>query len=88
MAEINLTQLPAPKAIEEFSFEQIFARKKAALIALCPDSTRAAIAAALELESEPLTIDLQQQAYQELLLRQRINEATAANMLALATGSD
>ena len=30
MAEINLTQLPAPKAIEEFSFEQIFARKKAA----------------------------------------------------------
>ena len=88
MAEIDLTQLPAPKAIEEFSFETIFKRKKTALIALCPDATRAAIAAALELESEPLTIDLQQQAYQELLLRQRINEATAANMLALATGSD
>lgn len=88
MAEIDLTQLPAPKAIEEFTFEQIFARKKAALTDLCPDGTRAAIAAALELESEPLTIDLQQQAYQEMLLRQRVNEATAANMLALATGSD
>ena len=88
MAEIDLTQLPAPKAIEELSFEAIFERKKSALIALCPDSTRAAIAAALALESEPLTIDLQQQAYQELLLRQRINEAAAANMLALATGSD
>ena len=53
-----------------------------------PDLDNRAIAAALELESEPLTIDLQQQAYQELLLRQRINEATAANMLALATGTD
>ena len=88
MAEIDLTQLPAPKAIEEFDFETIFARKKSALIALCPEQTRAAIAAALELESDPLTIDLQQQAYQELLLRQRVNEATAANMLALATGTD
>ena len=88
MAEIDLTQLPAPRAIEEFDFETIFARKKAALISLCPESARAAIAATLELESEPLTIDLQQQAYQELLLRQRINEATAANMLALSTGAD
>ena len=88
MAEIDLTSLPAPDAIETLDFETIFARKKAALIELCPEATRASIAATLELESEPLTIDLQQQAYQELLLRQRINEATAANMLALATGSD
>lgn len=88
MAEIDLTQLPAPKAIEEFDFETIFERKKNALIALCPESVRAAMTAALALESDPLTIDLQQQAYQELLLRQRVNEATAANMLALATGAD
>ena len=88
MAEIDLTSLPAPDAIELLDFETIFERKKAALIELCPDETRASIAATLELESEPLTIDLQQQAYQELLLRQRINEATAANMLALAAGSD
>lgn len=88
MAEIDITQLPAPKAIEEIGFEELFARKKAALIELCPEAAREAIAAALELESEPLTIDLQQQAYQELLLRQRVNEAAAATMLALATGAD
>ncbi|XXQ68947.1 baseplate assembly protein [Neisseriaceae bacterium B1] len=88
MQEIDLTQLPAPDAIEQFDFETIFARKKQQLIALCPENIRAVIAATLELESEPLTIDLQQQAYSELLVRQRINEATRANFLALATGAD
>lgn len=86
--EIDLTQLPAPDAVEVFSFEQIFARKKQQLIALCPESIRTVIAATLELESEPLTIDLQQQAYSEMMVRQRINEATRAGFLALATGAD
>lgn len=86
--EIDLTQLPAPDAVEVFSFEQIFARKKQQLIALCPESIRTVIAATLELESEPLTIDLQQQAYSEMLVRQRINEATRAGFLALAAGAD
>lgn len=86
--EIDLTQLPAPDAIEQFDFETILARKKQQLIVLCPESIRDVIAATLELESEPLTIDLQQQAYSEMLLRQRINEATRANFLALATGTD
>lgn len=86
--EIDLTRLPAPKAIEEISFEELFAERKARLIALCPESVRDAVAAALELESEPLTIDLQQAAYQEMLLRQRINEAAAATMLAFAADSD
>ena len=88
MAEIDLTQLPAPDAIEQFDFETILARKKQQLIELCPENIRDVIAATLELESEPLTIDLQQQAYSEMLLRQRINEATRANFLALATGAD
>ena len=86
--EIDLTQLPAPAAVEEFNFEQIFERKKTALIALCPEHIRQAVAATLQLESEPLTIDLQQQAYAEMLLRQRINEATRAGFLALAEGAD
>ena len=60
--EIDLTQLPAPDVIETVSFEDIFARKKQRLIALMPAAARAAVAAALELESEPLTADLQQQA--------------------------
>lgn len=88
ITEIDLSQLPAPDAVETFSFEEIFARKKARLIELVPDHIRTAITAALELESEPLTIDLQQQAYQEMLVRQRINEASRAGFLALAQGAD
>lgn len=88
MENNRLSQLPAPAAIEETDFESIFARKKAALVALCPESIRETVAQTLELESEPLTIDLQQQAYQELLVRNRINEAVKANLLAYAQGSD
>ncbi|MRN37205.1 baseplate protein [Neisseria sp. N95_16] len=88
MAEIDLTRLPAPDAIEQLDFETIFARKKKQLIELCPDSIKPAIEKTLELESEPLTIDLQQQAYSEMLIRHRINEATKAGFLALATGTD
>lgn len=88
MTEIDLSRLPPPKAIEEFSFEAIFERKKSRLISLVPAPMRESLTAVLALESEPLTIDLQQQAYSEMLLRQRINEATAATMLALASGSD
>ena len=88
MAEIDLTRLPAPKVIEELDFETIFERKKNALLELVPSSVRETIAATLSLESEPLTIDLQQQAYQEMILRQRINQATASTLLAFAQGSD
>lgn len=88
MSEIDLSQLPTPKAIEELDFETLFARRKQRLVDLCPDSIKNVVAATLELESEPLTIDLQQQAYSELLLRQRINEAARATFLAFAEGSD
>ena len=88
MAEIDLTRLPAPKVIEELDFETIFERKKTALLELVPSSVRETIAATLSLESEPLTIDLQQQAYQEMILRQRINQAAASTLLAFAQGSD
>ncbi|NUV25651.1 hypothetical protein MS6204_04603 [Escherichia coli] len=42
----------------------------------------------LELESEPATKLLQENAYRELLLRQRINEAAQAVMVAYAMGGD
>ena len=88
MAEIDLTRLPSPKVIEELDFETIFERKKNALLELIPSSVRETIAATLSLESEPLTIDLQQQAYHEMILRQRINQAAASTLLAFAQGSD
>ncbi len=42
----------------------------------------------LALESEPIVKNLQENTYREVLLRQRINEAAQAAMLAYAIGSD
>lgn len=85
---IDLSQLPSPHVVEELSFEEIYAARKAAFIALHPEEERPAVAELLKFESEPIVKLLQENAYRELLLRQRVNEAAQAVMLAYATGSD
>lgn len=80
---IDLTQIPAPAVVEALSFDTVYAQLKAQAIALAPE-----LEAALGYESEPVTKLLQACAYRELLLRQRINDAAHATMLAYATGSD
>ena len=85
---IDLSQLPAPKVIEPLDFEAILAARKAALLALYPEDQQADVAARLELESEPLNKLLQENAYREVMLRQRINDAARGVMLAFASGSD
>ncbi|AMC35324.1 baseplate assembly protein [Janthinobacterium sp. B9-8] len=81
--EVDLSRLPPPNLIEALDFETIFNERKAALIALYPDA-----AAVLTLESEPLTKLLQENAYREVIQRQRINERGAACMLAFSQGTD
>lgn len=88
MPTIDLSQLPSPTIIEALDFETILADVKAMMVAAFPEDQQAAVAAALTLESEPLTIIAQAMAYRELLLRQRINEGAAACMLSHATGDD
>jgi phage-related baseplate assembly protein len=85
---IDLAQLPAPQIVEQIDFEQILAERKAYAISLWPVEEQAEIAARLALESEPLTKLLQENAYRETVWRQRVNEASVANMLALAKGTD
>jgi phage-related baseplate assembly protein len=85
---IDLSQLPAPAVVETLDYETIFSERKAALLALLPDDTRSSVAEVLALESEPLTKLLQEGAYRELLLRQRVNEAAKASLLAYAEGTD
>ncbi|PHV11314.1 baseplate assembly protein [Chitinimonas sp. BJB300] len=86
---IDINALPAPKVVEPLDYETLFSQRKAALLARQTDPERAkALAATLALESEPLTILLQESAYREVLLRQRINDASLAGMLAYATGAD
>ncbi|WOE82632.1 baseplate J/gp47 family protein [Pseudomonas protegens] len=85
---IDLGQLPAPQIVEQIDYEQILAERKAYAISLWPAEEQAEIAARLALESEPLTKLLQENAYRETIWRQRVNEASVANMLALAKNSD
>lgn len=88
MPTIDLSQLPSPTIIEALDFESILSEVKAVIVAAFPADQQSAVAAALGLESEPLTIIAQTVAYRELLLRQRINEGVAACMLSHATGDD
>lgn len=85
---LDMSQLPAPNVIEALNFESIFAARKARLISLFPTEKQAEITTTLSLESEPLVKLLQENAYEVLLLRQRINEAARATMLAFAAGAD
>lgn len=85
---IDLTQLPAPSVVEALDFEAILATRKAHLVSLLPEAERAAVTALLELESEPATKLLEENAYQETILRNRVNDAGKAVMLAFALDGD
>ncbi|PWC12645.1 baseplate assembly protein [Brenneria corticis] len=88
MAMIDLSQLPAPAVVEELDYETIYEERKATLLSLYPEDQRAAVARTLTLESEPLVKLLQENAYRELLWRQRVNEAARAVMVAFAQDDD
>lgn len=85
---IDLSQLPAPNVIEPLDYETLLAERKARLIALHPEEEQEAVAELLALESEPTVKLLQENTYRELLLRQRINEAARAVMIAFANDED
>lgn len=85
---IDLSQLPSPTVVEQLDYEEILAERRQALLDLVPASQRAEVEATLERESEPLTKLLQENAYRELVWRQRVNEAAKAVMLAYAKKDD
>lgn len=85
---IDLSLLTAPTVIESLSYEAILAERKQYLISLYPPAEQENITATLAFESEPIVKLLQESAYRELLLRNRVNTAAAAVMLAFAKGAD
>lgn len=85
---IDLSLLTAPTVIESLNYEAILAERKQYLISLYPLEEQESITATLALESEPIVKLLQESAYRELLLRNRVNTAAAAVMLAFAGGAD
>lgn len=88
MPIIDLSQLPAPDVVEVLDFEVILAERKATLISLFPEEQQEAVARTLALESDPLVKYLEENAYREVIWRQRVNDAARANMLAYAIKND
>lgn len=79
--QVDLAQLAAPDVVETLDFEAILAAEVADLQAR--DTTYTAL-----LESDPSYKNLEVNSYREVLVRQRVNDAARAVMLAYATGAD
>ncbi|MBY5930787.1 baseplate J/gp47 family protein [Halomonas sp. DP8Y7-3] len=78
---IDLSRLPVPNIIEEVDYEAILSEQLADLSARFPGFDVPA-------ESDPAHKILEVTAYRELLVRQRVNEAARAVMLAYALDED
>lgn len=78
---VNLAELQPPGVVETLSFEAILSSMLSDLQAR--DSTFTAL-----VESDPAYKILEVAAYREFLLRQRVNDAARAVMLAFASGTD
>jgi phage-related baseplate assembly protein len=77
----DLESLPTPAVIEPLSFETIFTELQTEFQSRYPDYSAL-------LASDPAVKLLEVAAYREVLLRNRINTAAKASLLAFATGSD
>lgn len=78
---LDLASLPPPQVVETLSYDDLFRRKLETLLALDPSFSAL-------VESDPAIKLLESDAYDELILRQRINDAARARLLAFAAGSD
>jgi phage-related baseplate assembly protein len=78
---IDLSQIQPPDVVETLDYEAILAGMLADLRMRAPSFDAL-------VESDPAYKILEVCAYRELLLRQRVNDASCAVMLAFATGSD
>ena len=78
---VDLSRLAAPDVVEPLDYETILAAMKADLVAREPAFDQLG-------DADPAIKVLQVAAYRELLLRQRVNEACRAVMVASATGAD
>lgn len=77
---VDLSKLPAPAVVEALEYEAVLADLIATTKVLMPDF--------VVRESDPAVKILEIVAYRELLLRQRVNDAARAVMVAYAEGDD
>ncbi|WP_281545901.1 baseplate J/gp47 family protein [Grimontia sp. SpTr1] len=78
---INLAELPSPNVVEALDYEAI-------LTEMLADLKRRAPAFSATVESDPAYKILEVAAYREMLLRQRVNDAARAVMVAYAKDND
>ncbi|WP_421424137.1 baseplate J/gp47 family protein [Agrobacterium rosae] len=86
-----LSQLPPPQVVEQLDYEILLARQSdkfkalwSAVRAANPDANLPDYDVAM-LETDPPVIVNEAESYRELLMRQRVNEAAVARLLAFAT---
>lgn len=87
-ASPNLAGLPPPDALGAVDYEAMLAARIADLKARLTAAGLPDVAARLDSEAEPLTIGQETDSHGEMLLRQRVNEAVLANMIAYATDAN
>ena len=88
MSTVDFSQLPTPNLITELDFDAIFAERKEKFIALFEASEQDQWRTILNRESDPVTKLLQENAYLELLYRNKCNADARALLIAYAEGSD
>lgn len=88
MSTVDFSQLPQPNLIEELDFERIFNTRKEKFISLYPSSEQDAWRITLERESDPVCKLLEENAYLELLYRNKLNNDARALLLAYSTDAD
>ncbi|AOT09349.1 baseplate assembly protein [Pseudoalteromonas luteoviolacea] len=81
--KLDLSQVPVPDVIATLDYEQEYEQLKAQFLLQNPQYQ-----AALSLESDPVALLLQTLAYQQVLQKQKLNDAVEGNMLASAQGHD
>ncbi|MBZ9850118.1 baseplate J/gp47 family protein [Mesorhizobium sp. CA14] len=80
-AQYTLEGLPVPAVIATLSYEEIRQATINKLVELDPDYSAL-------LESDPAIKVIEASSYQDLVLRERVNDAAKANLLFFAAGSD
>ncbi|MEN3968647.1 baseplate J/gp47 family protein [Acinetobacter sp. BWR-L5] len=85
---VDFSQLSKPSMVEEIDFESILSERKEYLISLFDQVEQDQIRQVLQRESEPLTKFLEENAYREVILRNRINNASLSVLLAFAEKTD
>jgi phage-related baseplate assembly protein len=82
---IDLSKLPPPAVVEEISWRSI---RNAMLDDFLARMRAAGVENYAALESDPAVKEIEAAAYREMLIRQRVNDASEAVMLPTASGSD